>query len=302
MSSLRPVLRWGASHVTPLARTYVRYAPWQFGRRSVFGRFHWRHRSFDVRIEGGARIEGSTHRFVEKYLYWFGVWEPWITEWMLHRLRPGDIFVDVGANIGYYSLRAGRLVGPEGHVIAVEASPATRERMAACLERHDLSNVTVVEAAAGATMGTAEFYFGESGNPEHSSLLKWSPDAAVETTVDVKPLDTILEECDCIEPRLVKIDVEGGELHVLDGARRLLGETRETEFLVEVGDETRDDVVRRFREAGYRAFRIENPYGEEHYLSRDWSGAPPRVHPLERGDTPTDLVFSRQELAVARGA
>ncbi len=89
---------------------------------------------------------------------------------------------------------------------------------------------------------------------------------------------------------------------MLDSAQRLLLETRDTEFLVAVGDETRDDVVGRFLDAGYRGYRIDNPYGEGHYLSRDWREGPPRVQPLGSGDAPTDLVFSRQELSIDQGA
>ena len=72
----------------------------------------------------GGVMQGNTQDLIQRYLYWFGVWEPQLTCWIKSRLPPRRVFVDVGANIGYYSLLAASLVGDDGQVVAIEASPS----------------------------------------------------------------------------------------------------------------------------------------------------------------------------------
>jgi len=62
--------------------------------------------------------------FIGNIIYHFGVWEPHVSAYIQSRLKPGDAFCDIGANIGYYSLLASRAVGPRGAVIAVGPSTA----------------------------------------------------------------------------------------------------------------------------------------------------------------------------------
>lgn len=71
-------------------------------------------------IDGIAFPNVTTTDIIQRYLYLFGTWEPHLTAWIHQRLTPGATFIDVGANIGYYSLLAAHLVGPTGRVVAVE--------------------------------------------------------------------------------------------------------------------------------------------------------------------------------------
>src|SRR5262249_12857713 len=90
----------------PLARMYVRYAPMPWGKRFLYSQFWWRQRTFIVRAKFGAKFGGTTTDLVQRSIYWFGTWEPNLTAWIRRRLTSGDIFVDVGANAGYYTLLA----------------------------------------------------------------------------------------------------------------------------------------------------------------------------------------------------
>src|SRR6266545_4932566 len=71
--------------------------------------------------EAGVRLLVETDDLIQGYIYLFGVWEPNITDWIRRTLLPGDTFVDVGSNIGYYSTLAARLVGSAGSVVAIDA-------------------------------------------------------------------------------------------------------------------------------------------------------------------------------------
>ena len=92
----------------------------------------------------------------------FGIWEPNLTNFVQQRLRVGDTFVDVGANLGYYSLLASKLVGALGHVVAIEASPAIAAHLTKNLHLNNATNVRVVNAAAADRAGTLALYRGPS--------------------------------------------------------------------------------------------------------------------------------------------
>src|SRR5919109_5225137 len=119
--------------LTPLLRAYIRWAPWRLGKRTLWT---WagealarQRRSFVARTRYGFRIAGDQSLIMPRCIYWFGVWEPPLSRWIRGALGPGDTFVDIGANFGYFTLLAARAVGPEGSVVAVEASRASVRRL-----------------------------------------------------------------------------------------------------------------------------------------------------------------------------
>ena len=143
-----------------------------------------------------------------------GRYEPQQSALFERTLKPGDTVFDVGAHAGYYTLLASRLVGPEGHVFAFEPNP----RNLACLRRHvrlnRCDNVTVVEAAVARHTGAMRF-----DTSRGSGRGRLCADGAAE--VATVSLDQFAEERGIV-PSLIKIDVEGSEVEVLEGARRLL--------------------------------------------------------------------------------
>jgi FkbM family methyltransferase len=142
----------------------------------------------------------------------------------IHRLldrwvRPGDTVVDVGANIGWNAIRAARLAGAAGRVVAVEPTPDTLEVLRRNVAASGLGNVEVAPVAAGRAAGTAEFFV-RGGVSAVNSLYAQSRYARVTKVlrVPVVRLDELVQG----PAAVVKIDVEGAELDVLEGAPRLL--------------------------------------------------------------------------------
>ena len=129
-------------------------------------------------------------------------------------LSRGDVFFDVGANVGFYTLLAARAVGPTGRVVAFEPHP---ENVAA-LERNVLlngfENVVVVPKAASGGAGRALL---EAGNRATAKL-----GAPRGLEVETIALDDFVTAHPDLRPAVVKIDVEGHELDVLEGFRRTL--------------------------------------------------------------------------------
>ena len=135
-------------------------------------------------------------------------------------VRPGTTVLDVGANVGAYTLLFATWVGEKGRVFAFEPAPAARDglRTHVALNRFE-DRVTIVEAAAAADVGRAAFAVHPSGGA--SSLALGSLAAAPRITVATETIDSVCK-AHALLPAVIKIDVEGAELDVLKGARNTL--------------------------------------------------------------------------------
>src|SRR2546426_1213516 len=139
--TLRALRDLAMSWAVPLVRAYIRYAPFVAGKRSFWTRvvdpyFAWQSYEFVARTVFDRKIAGNTREMLQQFIYYFGVWEPHLTRWIAQRLAPGDTFVDVGANIGYFSLLASKVVRDSGTVVAIEPSPSIFSRMQSNLARN----------------------------------------------------------------------------------------------------------------------------------------------------------------------
>jgi FkbM family methyltransferase len=173
------------------------------------------------------------NEFIDRFIYYWGCWEPNESYLLQRLLRPGDSFVDVGANVGYFSLLAARLVGHEGRVFAFEACPPIFDRLKANVQINKCDNVAIHNTACCDTAGVVTIRAVSTANPGASTLR------ALETTVGSWNVDAIALD-DVLPPhmhyRVVKIDVEGAEHRVLQGMKRILDERRVDAVMCEVTD------------------------------------------------------------------
>jgi FkbM family methyltransferase len=133
-------------------------------------------------------------------------------------LVPGSVCFDVGANVGFYTILAARLVGPEGRVVAFEPHPENVKALERNVAANGLANVVVVPKAVSSRSGAARLTHGDRA----TARLHDGPGHDVRTIA----LDEFVDEHAALVPAVVKIDVEGHELDVLEGARRTLGSAR----------------------------------------------------------------------------
>jgi FkbM family methyltransferase len=152
--------------------------------------------------------------------YLLGTSEPAEQAFLAANLRPGGVFYDVGANIGFFATLAARLVGPSGHVYAFEPFPASAALVARNAELNGFQNVTVVEAAASDRGGRMPLAISSSGSQKHR--LGTGPGLEV----DVVAIDEWAATSGARRPTVVMIDVEGAELQVLAGMHDLLAAQR----------------------------------------------------------------------------
>jgi len=135
-------------------------------------------------------------------------------------LRPGDVALDIGANVGLYSVLLARAVGPSGRVFACEPGRLNSQHLAENLELNGLKNVQVFRKALADRSGTAKLY--ASAVIGNSSLSDSAAGNAPAEEVEVIEGDRLIESENLPTPRAVKIDVEGFEYAVMNGLRRTL--------------------------------------------------------------------------------
>jgi len=142
-------------------------------------------------------------------------------------LRPGDVVFDIGANIGLYSVIAGRAVGPTGRVFAFEPNPAAFTHLRHNVRINRLGNVTCVSQAASDTSERRDLSVVLEGWDAYSSFGTITGRPAQSVAVNVETIDTFVAAYGLGDKPVafVKIDVEGWEPHVLAGATELLSRT-----------------------------------------------------------------------------
>lgn len=173
-----------------------------------------------VATRHGFALQLDLGQFVDRTIYCTGGWEPLETKVISAALKPGDSFVDVGANIGFFSLLAHRLVGAEGRVHAIEATPSTADLLDTNIARNGASAIRVHRCAVGDREGTVHMVVHDAGNigSNHLSFDGSAADVA-SAPVPLRRLDSLLGG-EAI--RLIKLDIEGAEAMALRGAGALL--------------------------------------------------------------------------------
>ena len=146
-----------------------------------------------------------------------GVWEPGVTALLRRIVKPGMVVIDVGANIGYFTILCSRLVGIGGKVYAFE--PESKNFNALCnnLTLNQCSNVVVTQKAVSDTEGPAYLLLHPTGWGAHKLSSLCSPISALIETIT---LDNFMADSDRVD--IAKIDVEGAELKVLRGMPNII--------------------------------------------------------------------------------
>jgi FkbM family methyltransferase len=159
-------------------------------------------------------------------------------------VRPGDTVYDIGANVGFYSLMAARWVGRSGHVVAFEPVPSNLRWLRRHLEVNGVSNVRIEEVAVWHTNGRRRFM--ETADRVSSHVSERG-----QFTVRTATVDTLMASGRYPPPTHVKIDVEGAELQVLQGARDTLSTWSPTVFLATHGTPCESDCRDLLQSVGY---------------------------------------------------
>jgi len=228
-------------------------------------------------------------------VFFYGVWEPVITRFVRNRLRPDAVAIDIGANIGYYTLLFSRLVGPSGVVYSVEPSPSIREDLKMNIVLNAAMNIQVVPCGIASESGTKEFYLSKRGNIGASHFSTPASGDRLEGRFELKRLRDVIPAEALSRAALIKIDVEGMEEEVLRDVVDTLGLfPHRITILAEIRLASRDSrvctLVDALRAARFDTYMLENRYDNDYYAAGNFA-LPRRI---------TDLPFGQLDVAFVR--
>ena len=186
----------------------------------------------------GGRFIGMLPEGVSATIWRFGFTERAVCRSMLTRLKPGGVFIDVGAHFGFFTLLGSALVGETGRVLSVEATPSTRRMLQRNVARNGCANVSILGCAAHARDEPLTFRdFGPALSSLNSAFAaRHGAQTAPYEQVAVagRRLDDLVAEAELSQVDLVKIDAESSELQVLQGMDQVI-ERHRPAIVVEVG-------------------------------------------------------------------
>jgi FkbM family methyltransferase len=210
----------------------------------------------------------------------YGNLESAVQEAMVRHLGRGGVFYDIGANLGFFSLLGAHLAGlREGRVYAFEAAPDNAEAIRSNAQLNAVPNVVVIPKAvsSGAGVGRLQIVDDQSW----SKLAEYGDHPHTEQVIEVElvSIDDLVQAGAIAPPTLVKIDVEGAELAVLEGMQATIAQHRPA-IICELHD-THRDFVAAMAAHGYRVINLEGTIPVEQEGASAHALALP---PLDGGD------------------
>lgn len=153
-----------------------------------------------------------------------GIWEKIETQYTIDTIKPGDVAIDLGANIGYFSVIIGNLVGPSGKVYAFEPNDRNFLMLKNNLTFNKLDNVQVFKAVAGATCGVARLYEFVSDNQGAHQITTVGSTYELFEKSSLHPMITVdsLMAAGVDKVDFIKLDTQGAEPLILHGGRELI--------------------------------------------------------------------------------
>lgn len=157
--------------------------------------------------------------YIQRSIY-LNTFEPLESSWVREYLKRGMTFVDVGANVGYYTLMAASLVRAEGKVLAFEPSPYAFDRLASAINKNSLTQVQIAQVGLSDASGELQLYLPKTTGNHTPSMI--ANEGGSPINVPVCRLDDYLMLAKVDHVDLIKIDVEGFEPNVIRGAEAYL--------------------------------------------------------------------------------
>lgn len=211
--------------------------PWPIkGKGWLFNRFVPTAGTRRARVFG-AEMDLNLGDLIQRGVY-IGCFERTESNWVRRALEPGMTFVDIGANIGYFSLLAGSRVGRTGRVIAFEPNPRLKNKLAEAVATKGWTGFEIHPIGLSDHEGRLTLHLPPPavGN-ENASMVEWDDaDDWEKVEVPVRRLDEVLKASNVSQVDLLKIDVEGHEKPVFEGLGSMLGDGTIRRIMCEFND------------------------------------------------------------------
>jgi FkbM family methyltransferase len=235
-------MNWFSSISRKILRWYLRKFPLRDGKNFFYQRFSPRltppERFVTAALDAGFTMKLDLRDAVQRRMYFYGDYDERYEAKMIRRLLDkGEIFWDIGANIGYFSLLAAATLQHTGQVIAFEPGQVAYARLLDNIALNPFSNITTFNLAVTDREGEAALYLAAETADGCASLYGAGPEVTAQESCRTVSLDGFAQSHALPGPDFIKIDVEGAELFVLRGAREMLAASRPL-VLVELKAET----------------------------------------------------------------
>ncbi|MBA4018989.1 MAG: hypothetical protein C0483_17610 [Pirellula sp.] len=210
-----------------------------------------------LRTAWGATVVADPTKAIGHCIWTTGIFDLSVSETLARLVRPGDLVIDAGANVGYMSLLAAAAAGPTGRVLSFEPNRELLQVLSKNLggAGKDYAPIERFDSALGSAIGTAELILPSEMSNNDGLARIGQPSTASDRRqeVPITTLDSVVQQR---EVGVLKLDVEGFELHVLQGASRCLSEGRIRDIVFEDHKGAQSEVCLFLRQQGYKLFSI----------------------------------------------
>ena len=289
--------------MTRFTRFCIQKLPTPSLNERLWRRHSWRNSKFTVSSNNGFLLSGETADLVQGSVFYFGEWEPNLTSFVKERLKgQARTFIDVGANVGYFSLLALQAM-PRGRVVAIEAFPSIFEKLIANVGLNQFDDrIRCINVAATSQEMSVEMVHGPARNTGRTSIVHGDNTSSDKVSVQGVPLSSVLGENEIATTRLLKMDIEGAEADALEGMASLLPNfPDDAEFIVEIIPAAIEAgklsfIFELFGKHGFNAYVLDELTSAQRFRGGNDSGRPRRIEGLRENDVDaTNVVFSRND-------
>jgi len=174
--------------------------------------------SFDENL----KIKADLEEWIQQQIYFFGIWDEQGVKFLKNHLKDGDVFFDIGANIGCYSLIAAKQTGSKGEVHSFEPVTKVFEKLQSNVLLNGFRNIKLNQNAVFEKSGVLELFVSSNENAGMSSMFHHDTESGQTEKAIAITIDEYVERMKITKIDFIKIDIEGAELFALKGMRNTL--------------------------------------------------------------------------------
>ena len=219
--------------------------------------------TIECKYSDTLRINADLEDWIQQNIFFTGVYDSKSVQFVKRALGEGDTFIDIGANIGCFTLVGSQKVGRRGRVIAFEPVELVSKKLEKNILLNKLDNVTIVRKAVYDGNTPIKLHLARQENLGMSSIQRHDSESGEIINVEAISLDEYLRKENINEVKIIKIDIEGAELPALIGMDNILSGLKPI-LMVEVSPEVTKSSKERLRvfdllcQKNYERFVIQN--------------------------------------------
>lgn len=229
-----------------------------------------------TRYDRDMKMKLDLDEWIQQHIYFLGHFDPYGILFLKKNLKEGDVFIDAGANVGSYTLIAAKQTGKTGRVFAFEPAGEIYNRLCENVSLNKYDNIQTEKKALYDKNTTLDLFLANKMNLGMSSIYHHDTESGITERVEAIKLDDYIDDQNINRIDLIKIDIEGSEMHALKGMQKTLDKFK-PEILIELKEETHTqsdlsvvDMIDFLTGSGYTQYSLDE-HGE---ISRDLDNKP----------------------------